>query len=66
MGPLKLVIQKSRIYNYVTVVSFIWRLRMFFFFNLQEEELNSIQLQEKVDKLAEEKERILNSLVEAE
>lgn len=32
----------------------------------QEEELRSIQLQEKVDELQEEKERILNSLVEAE
>lgn len=33
---------------------------------LKEEELQSIQLQEKEDKLREEKERILNSLVEAE
>lgn len=39
---------------------------MYSIYTLQEEELQAIQLQEKVDKLKEEKERILNSLVEAE
>lgn len=33
---------------------------------IQDEELESIQLEEKVDRLSEEKERILNGLVEAE
>ena len=39
---------------------------MYYFECVQDEELECIQLQEKVDQLAEEKERILNSLVEAE
>jgi len=33
---------------------------------VQEEELESIQLQTKLDSLKEEKERLLNSLVESE
>ena len=34
--------------------------------NLKEAELNSIQMQSKLDSLKEEKERLLNSLVESE
>lgn len=34
--------------------------------NLKEAELNSIQMQAKLDSLKEEKERLLNSLVESE
>lgn len=37
-----------------------------FVYALKEAELESIQMQNKVDKLKEEKERLLNSVIEAE
>ena len=52
--------------RYGTLISYSWLLRLLTIRALQDAERESIQLQDKLDSLKEEKERLLNSLVEAQ